>query len=132
MGGFRYGPLHIEMKNGLGTGGVDLGQSTPAGIASTRAALAASTMADEVDVDVVSIGRPMAVKIIKEGRPVERKVMDFEVAQWERKAVVDANQCGRSFGKSVDKPFGNTAPCPVFASLGGGGTSTGGEARSVI
>ena len=51
-----------------------LGQPPPAGIALAFRAFAADARADEFDIGVVLIGRPMAMEIIEEGGPVGQKL----------------------------------------------------------
>lgn len=49
------------------------------------------TLPHEVDIGVILIGRPMALEIVEEGRPVGRKPVGLEIMQGERKAVIDAD-----------------------------------------
>ena len=50
----------------------------------------------------------MTLEIIEEGGPVRLEAVFLEIAQWERKTVVDANQCRSVFRQSFDKPFRDT------------------------
>ena len=130
VGGFRDRSLHIEMKHRLRAAGAFLGQPPPAGIAHARRAIAVDAVADEIDIGVVLVGRPVALEIVEERRPVGLQAMHLEIAQREREAVVDADQRRRVFGEPLDQPFGDALPRPVFARDGGGGTSTGGASPS--
>jgi hypothetical protein len=53
----------------------------------------------------------MALEIVEKLLPVGREIVKFIVPQRKRKAVVDADQCGRILGE----PFGDAAPGSVFA-----------------
>ena len=61
--------------------------------ASRRAgrAVAGNAIADELDIDVILVGRPVALEIVEEARPVGQQPVRFEIAQREGKAVVDAD-----------------------------------------
>jgi hypothetical protein len=45
------------------------------GIAHPRHAVAYCLIADEIDIGVVFVGRPMALEIVEEGRPIELQVV---------------------------------------------------------
>jgi hypothetical protein len=62
----------------------------PPRVAGAVRSVSGADVSDELDVDIL-ISRPMTLKIVEEGRPVERQSMLFEVLQRKRKAVVDAN-----------------------------------------
>jgi hypothetical protein len=51
-----------------------LGQSSPLAIAHPRHAVAYRHR-DEIDIGVVFVGRPMALEIVEEGRPIELQVV---------------------------------------------------------
>jgi hypothetical protein len=74
MGGFRHRSLHVEVIYRFRAASTLLGQPSPAGIAHARCAVAHRAVADEIDVDVF-VGRPMALKIVEEGRPIELQVV---------------------------------------------------------
>jgi len=57
MGGFRHRSLHIEVKHRFCAARALLGQTPPAGIAHTRRAVTAEAVADEIDIDVILVGR---------------------------------------------------------------------------
>ena len=78
----------VEVKDRLGSTGPDFGQTAPAGISGTGLGVAAGSVADEIDVGVVLVGRPVALKIIEEHRPVRRDGVDLEITQRKRKGVV--------------------------------------------
>jgi hypothetical protein len=54
-------------------------------------AITNTAVPNEIDVDVL-VGRPVALEVVKEGRPVLRQSILLKVAQWKRKAVVDADE----------------------------------------
>ncbi len=66
MGGFRHRALHVEMKHRFRAAGAFLGQAPPAGIAHARRAVAGDAVAHEIDIDVILVGRPMALEIVEE------------------------------------------------------------------
>ena len=47
-----------------------LGQASPAGAAHARRAVAANAVAHELDIGVILVGRPVALEIVEEARPV--------------------------------------------------------------
>src|SRR5262249_6682251 len=91
VGGFRDRPLHVEMKDGLGAAGALLGEPPPAGVADASGTVAHDALADEIDIGVVVVGRPMVLEIVEEGGPIELEAMRLEIAQRKGKAVVDAD-----------------------------------------
>ena len=118
MGGLGHAALHVEMKHRFGAAGARLGQAPPAGTAGARRAGADRPIADEIDVGVVLVGRPMALEVVEERRPIGKQPMPLEITQREGKAVVDADQGGEIFGEPLNQPFGDPASCPVFARAG--------------
>jgi len=70
MGGFRHRSLHVEVKHGFRAARALLGQPPPAGITHARRAVPQDTVADELDIGVILIGRPMTLEIVEEARPV--------------------------------------------------------------
>ena len=80
MGGFSYRSLDVEMKDGLRAARAPLGQPTPAGVAHARRAIACHAIADEIDVGVILVRRPMALEIIEERRPIRLKAVNLEIA----------------------------------------------------
>ena len=114
MGGLRHRSLHVEMKYRFRAARALLGQPPPAGLAHACGAVAVKAVADEVDIGVIVIGRPMALEIVEKARPVGQEPMHFEIAQREREAVVDADQCGHVLGEAFHQPFGDAAPRSVF------------------
>jgi hypothetical protein len=63
MGRFRYRSLGVKMEDRFRAAGPLLGQPPPASIAHSRRAIAAQSVANEIDVDVL-VGRPMALEIV--------------------------------------------------------------------
>ena len=92
-----------------------LGQPPPAGIAHARRAVARDAVANEIDIDVIFVGRPVALEIVEEARPVGQQPVRFEIAQRKGKAVVDADQRRHVLGQPLHQPFGDALAGPVFA-----------------
>ena len=69
------------MKHRFGTAGALLREQPPAGIAGARRAVAHHALAHEIDISVIIFGRPMALEIVEEGRPVGFEAMRLEIAQ---------------------------------------------------
>jgi hypothetical protein len=103
------------MKDGFGAASALLGQAPPARIASASGAIAHHAVAHKIDIDVILVGRPVALEIIEEARPVWQQPVRFEIAQREGKAVVDADQRWRALGEPFHQPFGDALAGPVFA-----------------
>jgi hypothetical protein len=80
-----------------------------------RRAITDRALSHEVDIGVILIGRPMALEVIQECRPVGLEAMGLEIVQQKRKGIVDANQSWSTLGQSLDQPFGDAATQPVFA-----------------
>jgi hypothetical protein len=70
MGRLRYRSLHVEMKNGFRAAGAFLGQPAPARLAVARRSVAVDAVADEVDIGVIVVGRPVALEIVEERGPI--------------------------------------------------------------
>src|SRR5262249_27616804 len=105
---------HIEMKHRSRTG-ADFCDPPPTRIATPGRSVAASALSNEVNVSVVLIGRPVLLKIIKEGWPVARQAVLLEISQRERKDLVnDYHRCGR-LREAFNKPVGNCLASPVPA-----------------
>ena len=103
------------MKHRLGATGAFLGKPPPAGVAGTRGAFAEHSLAHEIDIGVVVVSRPVKLEIVEEGGPVGFEAMRLEIAQRERKAVIDADQRWRVLSEPLDQPFGDAAPRSIFA-----------------
>src|SRR5258708_6742499 len=58
---------------------------------------------------------PVPLEIVEEAPPVGQQPVRLEIAQRERKAVVDADQRGRILGQPFHQPFGDALAGPVFA-----------------
>jgi hypothetical protein len=87
----RHRSRHVEMKYRLRATRALLCKSTPKRAANARRAIARGAVADEVDVSVVLVRRPMTLEVAEEGRLVRLEVIDLEIPHREREAVVDAN-----------------------------------------
>ena len=55
-------------------------QPPPAGVAGAGCAIAATTVPNEIDVNVL-VSRPMTLEVVKEERPVERQTVLLEISQ---------------------------------------------------
>ena len=117
MRGFGDRSLHIEMKYRFCTTRTLFSQAPPSSAARSRRAVAVDAITDEINIGVIVIGRPMALEIVEERRPIGQQPMHLEIAQREGKPVVDADQRGRVLRQSLDQPFGDATPRPIF--LGG-------------
>jgi hypothetical protein len=83
MGGLCHRSLHIEVKNGFGAAGAFLSQPPPAGIAHPRRAIPGEPVPHEIDIGVVLVSWPVAVKVVEEVPSVGRQPVHLEVAQRE-------------------------------------------------
>ena len=63
MGRFGYGSGDIKVKNRLSTASALLSQTTPPRVAPSIIAMPDHSISDEVDIDIVLIGRQMTLKI---------------------------------------------------------------------
>jgi hypothetical protein len=113
--------VEIELKGRFRAARALLGQAPPAGVAHARRAVAVNAVADELDIGVILVGRPVALEIIEEARPVRRQSMRLEIAQREGKAVVDADQRGRILGE----PFHDIRRCRAGSSICEGSAAAG-------
>ncbi len=62
-----------------------------------------------------SICRPVALKILKEGRPVRLQLVHFKVTQRKRKPVIDADNRRDVFCEPRGQPMRDAASRPVLA-----------------
>ena len=65
VGGFCNGTGDIEVKNRLGRAGVQLGKTPPTGIARARSAVPVDAVADEIDIHMIVVSRPVLLEIIQ-------------------------------------------------------------------
>ena len=103
-----------------------LSQPPPAGTAGARRPVAHETIADEIDIGVVIVGRPVALEIVEERGPVRLESMHLEIAQRKRKAVVDADQRGHGSASRSTSHSAIPRRVQYLRGDGGGGTSAGG------
>ena len=82
--------LEVEVENRLGAAGPPLGEALPLSVARPDRGLAQLPVAHEVDVDVLAVGRPVALEVVEETVPVGEEVVLLEVGQREGEGVVDA------------------------------------------
>lgn len=66
---FRHRSLNVEMKDRFRAARPFLGQSSPAGIPHAGGAISDKTLPDEIDINIVFVGRPVTLEIVKERRP---------------------------------------------------------------
>ena len=107
-------PRHVEMKHRLRPSGPFLCQPSPAGIAGPRRAVTCRSLANEIDVGVVLVGRPMVHEVVEKRRPVGFQPVNLEISQREGKAVVDADECRRILRKALHQPMSNALAGPKF------------------
>jgi hypothetical protein len=92
-----------------------LGQTPPAGITHACGAVAVDAVADELDIGVILVGRPVSLEIVGEAQPVGQQPVRLEIAQRERKTVVNPDQRGRTLAQPFHQPLGDALAAPVFA-----------------
>ena len=80
MGGFRYRTLHVEMKHRFCATSAFLSQAPPSGVAPARGSIPHRTNTDKIDVDIL-VGRPVALKIFEERRPVRLEAVQSDSSQ---------------------------------------------------
>jgi hypothetical protein len=81
--------------------------------------VANNALAHGIKIGVGVVGRPIAFKIVEKGRPIWQQLMDLEVAQRKREAMVDADKGWNVTRQRFDDPFCYSAACPIFARRGG-------------
>ena len=69
---FGYRTRHIEVKDRFGGSGPFFRQATPTGIAHAIGAIPSQTIPNEIDIDMITIRRPMVLEIVEKGRPVRQ------------------------------------------------------------
>ena len=106
MGGFRHRSLHVESKHAFRRTSSLFTQPPPPRITRARRTIAAGAVSDKIHTGVVLVGRPMKLEIVKERWPLRFEVVGLEIAQRERKAMVDADQRRSILGQPLDQPFG--------------------------
>jgi hypothetical protein len=79
MGRFRYRSLHVEMKNGFRAAGAYLGQPASASLAHARLTISGNPITNEVDIDVVLVGRPVPLEVVEEAGPVGQQPMNLKI-----------------------------------------------------
>lgn len=121
VGGLRHRTLDVEMEHRLRATSPHYRQAPPLAISLAQSPLAGCAIADEIHIGVVLVGRPVALKIVKEGRPIGQQAMGLEIAQWEGEAVVDADQGGDVLGQALREPFDDATPRPVISSRAAAG-----------
>jgi len=117
VGGLGHASLNIEVKDGLRAAPF-LGHPPPTGITGARGPIAMRAVPDEIDIEVIAIGRPVVLEVIEELRPVGRDAVDLEVAQRKGKRVVDTDKRGRAVAQFGCEPFGDAAAGPILTRAG--------------
>ncbi len=102
------------MEDRLCTPSADFGHTPPPRIAGSRGRIAAGSLANKIDVGMVIICRPMKLKVIEKGSPIERQTMLCKVPVREGKAVVDTDKGRRLFGQHFRQPFRDPTSCPIL------------------
>ena len=91
MSGLSHLSWHVEMKNGLCSTSPLLCEPPPAGVSLSSRTMASRSEADKINVDMIFVGRPMLLEIIKKEWPVEQEPMLLEIAHRKGESVVDAD-----------------------------------------
>jgi hypothetical protein len=63
---------------------------------------------------MVIVRRPMVLEVFQKRSPIERNTVLSEVAEWKRKAVVNADKRRYIFGQNFGQPLRNSAPRPIL------------------
>ena len=116
--GLGHTTRHVEVEDRLCRAAAQLCQPAPARITGARSPIATQPIADEIDIRVIAVGRPMALEVVEKRGPVGWNQVDFEVAQRKRKRMVDADKRGRTVPKFGNEPFGEAAARPVLPRTG--------------
>jgi hypothetical protein len=101
------------MENRLCTAAF-LAEPPPTRVAHSRRAVAMQTIADEVDVNVVAVGWPVALEVVEKGRPLWRNPVCLEIPNRKRKGVIDADE---RRGGSRAAPTPAIRRCPGASSV---------------
>ena len=80
MGGLGDGTLPVKMKYRLGAAPF-LRKATPTRIAAPGGALAMEAVADEINVHVFAVRRPILVKVVEKSRPVGRESVSLVITK---------------------------------------------------
>lgn len=72
----------------------------------------------EIDISMVIVRRPMVLEVFQKRSPIERNMVLSEVAERERKAVVDANKRRYVLGQNLGQPLCDSAPRPIVLRTG--------------
>ena len=107
--------LDVEMEHRLGRARTLFGHPAPAGVAGARCAVASQAVAHEIDIGVLGIRGPVALKVLQELGPVRLQLVHFEIAQRKRKPEVDADDRRDILGQAVREPLRDAASRPVLA-----------------
>jgi hypothetical protein len=86
------------MKNRFCSSRAGFRYTPPARVARTLLGGAADTIAHKLDVSMVFVCGPVALKIMEELRPSKGQPMLLEICQRKREAMVDADECQTVFG----------------------------------
>lgn len=111
VGGFRHTTLTVKVKHRLGPA-THLGQPSPMGVTAASRRASGVTVADAIYAELSPIRGPVALEVVKKGRPISGQTMLFEVALREREGVVDTNQCRRAQPEFGHQPLSQTVARP--------------------
>jgi hypothetical protein len=67
---------------------------------------------------MVIVRRPMVLEVFQKRSPIERNMVLGEVAERERKAVIDADKRRHIFGQNHRQPLCDSAPSPILLRTG--------------
>src|SRR5262249_18849716 len=108
-----------------------LAEAPPAGATGAGRAVANHARTHVLDGGVVTIGRPVALKILQKSGPIVRELVSLEVRVRKREAEVHPNQGGALLAQPFNEPLRNPPARPVLqtarrrAHFGGGRRSRG-------
>lgn len=88
-----HAPRNAKVEDGLGRARALLDHAPPAGVASACLPISDHSIANEIEVHTVFVGRPVSRKIVKKSRPVILQTIAVEVGSGKREPVIDAYQC---------------------------------------
>jgi hypothetical protein len=132
VGRFRHRSLHVKVEDRFGTTSADFRDAPPLCITESRGRIAAVSLTHEIDIRMVIIRRPMALKVLQKRSPIERRTILCEVAKRREKPWSILT----SVGTSSDRTSANQSAIPrrvqYFFAPVGGNTSIGGVSLSAI
>ena len=114
VGRFRDAALHVEMKDRFGAAAL-LGDPPPTGAAGAGRGVPAKSVANEIDVGVILVRRPVPLEIVEKRVPFRQQEMFLEIAEGEGKRMIDPDQRRRTVAEFPDQPLRELAAGPILA-----------------